>query len=685
MEIVTHFPRSVREHPDVRIPLPDGETLSARLWLPEGSEADPVPAIVEYIPYRKRDLTAGRDARMHPYFAGHGYACLRIDLRGSGDSDGVLRDEYLPQELDDGVEALRWIAAQPWCTGRIGMIGKSWGGFNGLQIAAKQPPELATIVSVCSSDDRYTDDVHYMGGCLLSDNLSWASVMFAYNACPPDPDIVGERWRSQWLLRLRESGLWLDTWLRHPHRDAFWRHASVCEDYSRVQCPVMLVSGWADGYSNAVLRMLEHLPGPRQGLIGPWGHRYPHEGLPGPAIGFLQECLRWWGKWLRDENTGIDREPMLRAWMQDSVPPTTSYDVRPGRWVAEVTWPSRHIDILACPLERGRLCLDATNARDPKAPGGASMPTAEEALTVQSPLGVGLFAGKWCSFSATPDLPHDQRAEDGGALVFDSEPLPVEIDILGAPTVELEVAVDRPVAMVAVRLSDVAPNGEATRVTYGLLNLTHHKSHEQPEALTPGQRYRVRIALNDVAQRFPEGHRLRLSLSTSYWPLAWPAPEPVVLKVYPHGSRLLLPRRAPRPEDDRVDFEPPEAAPPLAITVREPRDYEWVVTRDLAKDVSQLRVVKDEGAYRLDDIDLEVSRRTVECYDNRGNDVHSVRGEASTTMAFGRGDWKVRVETRTVLRADATHFHVHAQIDAYEGDRRVFSENYQRAIERDLV
>ena len=263
---------------------------------------------------------------------------MRVDLRGSGESDGVLQDEYLQQELDDGVEVLRWIGAQPWCTGAVGMMGISWGGFNGLQIAALQPPELEGVITLCSTDDRYADNVHHMGGCMLGDNLSWASTMFDQNACPPDPALVGERWRDQWLERLDGSGLWLEKWLRHQRRDDYWKHGSVAEDYSAIRCPVYAVSGWADGYCNAVFRLVAGLAGSGcKGLVGPWAHKYPPLGEPGPAIGFLQEALRWWDWCLKGIDTGIMDEPRLRVWMQDSVPPSARYDVRPGRWVAG--WP----------------------------------------------------------------------------------------------------------------------------------------------------------------------------------------------------------------------------------------------------------------------------------------------------------------------------------------------------------
>ncbi|TMJ94192.1 MAG: CocE/NonD family hydrolase, partial [Actinobacteria bacterium] len=252
MRVKRDFPRAVRVIQHAWIPLSDGCRLAARIWLPEDAEEDPVPALLEYIPYRKNDATATRDARMHPYFAGHGYGAARVDLRGSGDSDGILLDEYLEQEQDDALEVIAWLAAQPWCTGRVGIIGKSWGGFNGLQIAARRPPELGAVVTVASTDDRYADDVHYMGGCLLgSDMLSWASAMLAFNARPPDPAVVGERWREQWLERLERTPPFVEAWLAHQRRDAYWRHGSVCEDYAMIECPVYAVGGWADAYTNA--------------------------------------------------------------------------------------------------------------------------------------------------------------------------------------------------------------------------------------------------------------------------------------------------------------------------------------------------------------------------------------------------------------------------------------------------
>ncbi|MGW7350647.1 CocE/NonD family hydrolase [Streptomyces sp. NPDC054784] len=674
MREVSAAPQAVQEDEHVWIPTRDGTRLAGRIWRPVASDTDPVPAILEFIPYRKRDLTAVRDSVNHPYIAGHGYACVRVDLRGSGDSDGLLAGEYLEQEFRDGEDVLRWMTEQPWCDGRTGMMGISWGGFNALQLAARRPPGLGAVAALSFSDDRYADDVHYMGGCLLSDNLSWASTMFAYVSCPPDPQVVGPRWRETWYERLDGMGPWLADWLTHQRRDDYWRHGSVCEDYSDIACPVLAVSGWADGYSNAVFRLLEHLDVPRRGLIGPWSHKYPHLGQPGPAIGFLQELVRWWDHWLKGEDNGVMDGPMLATWMQESVPPSTAYDERPGRWVGEPSWPSPHVERVRHPLGDHRIGAPDERLSSPP-------------LSVSSPLSVGQFAGKWCSYNAPPDLPYDQREEDGGSLVFETAPLDERREILGGPVLHATLEVDRPVAMIAVRLSDVAPDGRATRVTYGLLNLTHRNGHAEPDPLVPGERFPVTVRLNGVAHAFPAGHRLRVAVSTSYWPLAWPPPEPVLMTVHPEESALELPVRPLSAPDvlPTPHFGEPEGAPPLPSRQVSPGEERWTVSRDLVDYGSALEVVKDLGETRLDDIDLTLTRRAHERYTWCGDDFGSVAGEIRWDMGFTRGDWDARTTTRTTLTSDTTHFHLHATLDAYEGSRRVRSRNWDWSIPRDGV
>jgi hypothetical protein len=654
------------------IPVSDGNKLAAKLWIPKTAEENPVPAILEYIPYRKRDFKAVRDAQTYDFFARNGYAGVRVDIRGSGDSEGILRDEYLQQELDDGLEILRWIAAQPWCNGNIGMIGISWGGFNGLQIAALTPPELKAVITVASTDNRYSDDVHYMGGNLLTDNLSWASTMFAYNSCPPDPEIVGTRWKDMWLERLEGSGLWLKKWLEHQRFDDYWKHASVFLNYDKIKCPVYAIGGWADGYSNAVFRLMENLKVPRKGLIGPWGHKYPHLGGPGPTIDFLNEALRWWDRWLKGIENGIDEEPMLRAWMQDFDSPVSVK--RPGKWVAEKQYPSENVSMKKMKLKNGEIDFYG------------DLPDYDHPLKIQSPLSVGLFAGKWCSYAASTDLPSDQREEDGGALVFETLPLKEGIEIFGAPELTLSLKSDKPVAMVAARISDVAPSGRATRITYGVLNLTHRNSDENPEFLNPGQQYTIKLKLNHIAQHFRAGHKIRLSLSTSYWPLVWPSPEPVTLTIQPDNCYLTLPIRNDGKKDDQLtDLGKPDLEDIMKTTLLVPPKREWQVIHNLATNEVTLQVINNDAQYKINDINWAVQKDVTEKYSYQSYNYDTLRGEVISERSFKRNDWAVYTKTRTVLTSTKTHFIIRATLDAYEGDVRIFSKSWDERIKRDYL
>ncbi|MEQ8370145.1 MAG: CocE/NonD family hydrolase, partial [Alphaproteobacteria bacterium] len=642
----TDFPHRIREVPHLWIPLADGTRLAARLWLPEDAGPDSrVPVVMEYIPYRKRDFTAGRDEAMHPYWASHGYAAIRVDLRGSGESDGVMLDEYVKQEQDDALEVIAWLAAQPWSSGSVGMMGKSWGGFNVLQVAARRPPALKAIISVYSTVDRYADDIHFMGGCLLESNLGWADTMFAYNARPPDPDLAGAGWRTRWFERLEAGAPWVLEWLAHQHRDDFWRHGSVCEDYGAIETPCYAVGGWSDAYTNAVFELLANLKGPRQGIIGPWGHQYPHQAWPKPDYGFLQDALLWWDHWLKGEANGVMDRPMLRAWMEDWTEPRAVQLERPGRWVAEPAWP--------IPQAASRTLHLNTD-------GLGDRPAAGPPLVLPPAQTVGLTCLNWCAHGDDgPEHPEDQRPDDARSLVFDSAPLDEPLEILGAPTISLTVAADRPVAMVVVRLMDVAPDGRALRVTWSPFNLTHRDSRSRPQALTPGEAVTVRFDLKNAGHRFPAGHRIRVAVSASYWPIVVPSPQPVTLTVTPGEGSLDLPVRRPSAADKRLADLPPAEhaalAPRRQMTPR--RNRPLAVERDVASGRVTIRSGSDTGLVQLSDgwVFGEDSWRELSITDERTD---SARSEYWTTMRFERGDWSVRTVTRSLMTSDATHFHI---------------------------
>ena len=666
-------PREVRVEERVRIRMPDGVHLSARIWLPADAEADPVPAILEYIPYRKDDATAARDAALHPFLAARGYAAVRVDLRGSGSSEGILEDEYLPLEQTDGAEVIRWLAAQPWCSGAVGMIGKSWGGFNALQIAAHAPPELGAVISVCSTDDRYEDDVHYVGGCVFAYyQLSWASTMLAFNARPPDPAVVGERWRELWLDRLERTPPFVEEWLRHQRRDGYWRQGSVREDYAAIRCPVYMVGGFADAYPNAILRFLEGYPGPRKGLIGPWGHQYPHQGVPGPAIGFLGECVRWFDHWLKGRETGIMDEPMLRVWLEESAPPAPAYRERPGRWVTEPGWPSPHVSERALALSPGRL-------------GGGPAPPA--ALTVSGLQAYGLETGPSAAWGTPFDFAPDQRAEDGRSLCFTSEPLEQPLAVLGQPELRATVASDRPLALLAARLCDVAPDGASTLVTLGLLNLTHRRSHETPEPLVPGEPVAVAVRLRAIAYELPAGHRLRLALSPTLWPWAWPSPEPVTLTVLTGDSALVLPVREPRSGDgEPPPFGAPELPGELPVEPVGDGSGARVLTQDVASGRAELALdVSYGGSSRVLASGLVYGERGRDTFSIVEGDPLSAEARSEWSISIGREEWATRVETRSRMTGDAATFRVESELEAYEGGSRVFARTWLFEVPRDLV
>ncbi|RNF20645.1 dipeptidyl-peptidase [Trypanosoma conorhini] len=212
---------------------------------------------------------------MHGYFAGHGYAVCRVDMRGSGESDGLMQDGYLQQEQDDAVEVIERISRQPWCNGNAGMMGKSWGGFNSLQVAARRPAALKAIITVGFTDNRFAGDIHWQGGCLLNDNFWWGSIMLACQSRPVDPEIVGDRWKEIWLRRLEHMPISIPDWAKHQRYDDYWKHGSVCEDYDAIQVPVTAVSGWADSYANAAFKLLSNLKFPRKGFVGALDTRLP--------------------------------------------------------------------------------------------------------------------------------------------------------------------------------------------------------------------------------------------------------------------------------------------------------------------------------------------------------------------------------------------------------------------------
>ena len=654
----------------VWIPMADGTRLAARIWLPPGARAEPVPAVLEYLPYRRRDGTLARDEITYPWLAARGYAGVRVDIRGNGDSGGMMDDEYSEAELSDGEAVIAWIAAQPWCNGAVGMIGISWGGFNGLQLAARAPAALKAAVAICFSDDRYADDIHYMGGSLLTENMMWSSQMLAYSSRPPDPAIVGPQWRDIWRKRIEAQPLLAETWLRHQRRDGYWRRGSACEDFSAVKAAVLAVGGWADAYSNAVPRTLAGLGGPAAGLVGPWAHKYPNTAWPGPRIGFLHECKAWFDRYLKGHKE-VPTPPSYRFFIKDSIMPARAVETQPGRWAAERHWPSPRI------VPR-QWSLAADGLREGEGTGGGL-------LTVATPQTLGRAGQRFCpGMRSRDELADDQRPDDAESLALDSAPLDEGIDIVGAARLQLRGIPDQATGLVVARLCDVRPDGGSAFITMGVLNLTHRDGHDRVVPMTPGAPFEAEVAFNDIAYHLPAGHRLRLAISTSYWPMIWPAAHPLALLVEGAASALSVPVR---PADADAGTSPPQFAPP-EDTRAGGHDTLRAETSERADEVlpdgtRRLRLVNDGGKQRHHATGIEIGRHVTETWDIHPGEPLSARTEARWVFEVGRGDWQTRTESHTVMTCDATHFHLHACLTAHEGDTMVARRDWHISIPRE--
>lgn len=524
---------------DVWIEMPDGCRLFGILRRPDVNEA--VPSIVTATPY---GVKVGGNTEEQPilsYLSGLGYGTLQVDLRGSRDSQGVPEPEYSEQEQDDLVEVIAWLGAQQWCNARVGMRGMSWSGVNTLQVAARRPPELKAIISGCAMDDIYGDGDFFLGGCQMAwDHIWWGTLALMVQAQPPSPETHGDRWVDLWRERLRQIHAPVSEWLEHQRRDAFWLDRSVCKDYSAIDIPALLFSGYLDGYPGSVYRLVEKVE-QAWGIVGPWSHLYPYQGRPGPSISAAFET-RWWERWLKEVENGVDGEPRMRLFVRDPRPLHPAPAIEPGKWVGIQRSPSG---------EPYKLQLE---------PSQLSMPADGDRLSFSSPQNTGVDAPPWCInfVPAEYDQPPDQRAEDGRSLCYTTAPLRQSLDIAGAPALTLTLSADQPVAKLAVRLCHVMADGSSRLLAVGALNLTHRHGSVSPEPVVPGEPVRVRVELRVVGNRIPAGDRLRIALSPNYWPWIWPAPTPVTLTLHlDEPTELELPIV---PADaTEVSFEPGES------------------------------------------------------------------------------------------------------------------------------
>ncbi len=648
------------------ITMADGVRLAATLYVPDGE--GPWPAILEALPYRKDDLTSSYRIE-YVRLSEAGYVVCRVDVRGTGTSEGVAEDEYPEIEQRDMNEVIAWLASKDWCTGNVGMYGTSYSGFNSIQVAMTRPPALKAIIPIYATDDRYADDVHYFGGALKAlDLVDYPTYMTGLNALPPVPSLYGEGWREVWEKRVQENEPWVIRWLEEQTFGPYWQHGSLRPAYGAIQAATMIIAGWADGYTNNSLRTMAALTSPKRLILGPWAHASTETSLPGPNVDLLPEMLRWWDRWLKGVDNGVDREPPILVFIRRSTKPQPDLAEVRGEWRYEAGWP----------LDRGReLPLPFGNAVAVGRP--ASDP---DELVVRGD--VGWTAWISCAGHLPYGQPQDQRPDEAWSLVYEWPPLPEELEILGHPRVDVTVTSSAPVAYLTAKLCDVFPDGTSALVTRGLLNLAHRGSREHPSPLEPGTPYRVAVELEVTSWAFEPGHRIRLDLAGSDWPNAWPPPAAATLTFERGGSALILPVvDGPSPFGER---------PVLAIPTKRQERYESA--KGNAVDAVVWRI--EHGV--LDRVTRSVaeSSGTTEAEGERPR-FHELYGgtvavstqdpavasaESRSSLTIEWPEATVSSEVRQVVRSDTAAYHLTIELDVSENGTPRWSRRWERRIPR---
>ena len=575
---------SVRFVKNVMIPMSDGVRLAMDMHLPDSEDWEQTlqPLILEYIPYRKDDVAPY--SGYHNYFAQHGFIGARLDCRGTGSSEGVNTDEYTPREQRDCVEAIEWLAQQTWCSGKIAMFGGSYGGFTAVQIAAHRPAHLTTIIPVYFTDDRYTDDCHYRGGCFRCyyDIGAYGCSMIGMNAMPPYPEYSGDNWARIWEEHLEHNTPYLLKWLEHQVDGEYWRPGSLRGQYDQIQCPVFMIGGWRDGYPNPPLRTFQNLNVPKKVLIGPWNHSRPENAIPGPRIDYLREVVRWCNHWLKGEDNGVMDEPPICVYMQTYDEPRADRTETSGYWRVEQSHRPGDSMLTYWLGEGSQLLSDPPDYESPY-DAYAYRPT------------VGIAGGLW-SGGVPFGLPTDQRHDEIHSLNYTTEPLKEPLEIIGTPEIVMHVRSTAPVMAFVAKLCDVAPDGTSALVCNGVLNATRRESLTHPEPLDPNEIYEITINLNCTAWRFEPTHRIRLSICSADFPNLWPTPYPGINRVYRDTKRpswLTLPAVPPRNATngnlpaDEATFEPLEVN--ANVYQLSPDAQPWLIVHDVLGDRTGLQ------------------------------------------------------------------------------------------------
>lgn len=491
-----------------RIPMQDNIHLAADIYWPTGyRKGDVYPVLLEYIPYRK-DESRGRNYPLYSYFLDNDYIVARVDIRGTGNSEGkVIPNEYSDIELDDGEEVIEWLANQSWSNGNVGMFGISWGGFNSIQMSMRNPPALKAFVAVMATEYLYEEDVHYIDGIMVAGD-SWMMSNDLYNSLPGAPDFIMD---EQWYEDRFDVEPSVYKYMRQQRDGPFWDRASAKNKYHLIKVPGYHIGGWYDGYRNSLPRMVENVSAPVKAMIGPWDHDYPHDAALKPQVEWRHEAVRWFDQFLKQKNTGILDEPKFAIYMRDYHEPDDSIEYIPGYWRWEDEWPPKNTEKLILFPQDDHTLLETE-----------SVFSEHQLKNIPS---IGLEGGGPTMWWGS--IPPDQTPMDEDSLFYDSDVLQQPIEILGSPIAKLHVSADAIRANWVVRISDIAPDGKVTQIGGAAFNGTHRYSSRNPVDIVPGEKFPIEVKLHFTSWKLNKGHKLRMAISNSQWPMLWPTAYPV--------------------------------------------------------------------------------------------------------------------------------------------------------------
>jgi len=639
----------------------DGVRLAVTFYKPvPRSAGERFPVLFEFLPYRKDDGGYIGVYSLYAYFVQRGYILARVDIRGTGASEGMfpLR-EYSERELDDAVDVIDQLSRMPGSNGNVGMWGISWGGFNAIQVAMRRPPALKAILAAMATDDLYHDDIHYIDGAFHVDE--WAFWFDHSKGIPRSPDYPLD---EAYYRERFESYPGLLTYLKQQRDGEFWSRNSLRGQYGKIQIPCYLIGGLLDGYRDSIPRMLGEMKVPLKAEIGPWNHAWPDDGVPGPNYEWRHEAVRWWDRWLKGKETGVRNDPRLVIFLRDGHAPDAGMTMTPGRWLAG-DWP--------IPGTTWKKLFPAANGRLQEQPGSAS---ADALFYVPS---YGISTGLWWG-----EPTGDMRPDDAGGLVYDSDVLREKLEIIGLPRVRLRVKADAPLAHWAARLEDIFPDGRVALVTGGLLNGSQRRSRLQPEPLARGETYDLGFELHLTTWTFQPGHRVRLSVSNSLFPMIWPTPYlmTTTLVTGVEATHIELPlvqtgrlgAPAFRPAEKR---EVRTDAQDLGSDVWPQGTNEW--KRDTARGLITY-TWSGKSRYEIRDRRFEATEKNV--YETNESEPAKSRflGEDSDRIELpGR---TIDVLTSVDIRSDARDFHATFVRRILENGRLVRKREWQETIPR---